>query len=748
MPLPTSHRRLTSSVSAIAAGILAVSVAGQAWAAEVADALNALARDTTVSERVSLKGLGITTPISLVGLEARREIYLPVPAGIPLTSPELTLDASYMRAEGGRTTFVVYLDGSAVSARSFTADAGKAGLDIGVDGAARPTGFVRLGLVWSSIVPREMCEDARVIGNILEVSPDSHFSYRYDGSAVTTIASAWSTLPQEVNLLVSGGTLDRRAYDTAWRLGLALERAGKRVTVATLPTVGDAVDLSGLDVPSALRSVPGFAGLAGGGRHTLASEAEVGALLLLGGPALRAHVAVADDAIAAQVSAAIAAAEAALVEADPQAQQALAELVRVRGDLSADRSREVSLAFLSGRPVITVAPDAGAAAAGLFDELWRSTAQAQQLTVNQARMPVIDGNIVPLTALAGAAGNLELLDRSEWSTSFDLASALADGKVPGAITLDVSAAPGATDMRPVASVFINDFLLGASRLVANGRPEQVKVRIPDYALLPRNVVRVDFRRQPSSNYCQETPQPFPVSVLPDGYLTLKPAPDLKNFIGLVPRLSGDASVFVPETWLAKPAQTLSTVIRVTDAGGISPALAKTEFAGETATPTGPFIAFDTKVNGAGPGVQVDGNRLILSDDGGRVFYDIAGLQGIGVLHATSSGGGKAAPGLTYHSVGDTTLQTEQPFRLAHGNLAIVGPQGVLSRIDTNEPRNLQDDDGKFLDPAALLSREKLADAVEKQPGLFWAGPVIILGLLVILIILARRARRRRSGEGQ
>lgn len=740
MRTSTFRQRLVSSISALAAGLVVASTAGAAWAAEVADALDALSRDTVVSERVSLKALGITTPISLAGIDARYDVYLPIPADVPLQSPNLSLDARYLRGDGGRTTFVVYLDGSAVSARSFRGDEGNAGLDIGVDSAARPGGFVRLGLAWSSSVARELCEEARTIGDILEVSPDTYLDYSYDASAVTTISSAWTALRQDVSLLIANGTLDRRSYDTAWRLGLALERAGKRVQITKLPAVGDTIDLNGIVVPQGLRTVPAFAALVVEGRHTIANEAEIGALLLLGPPSLRPRVAVSDDALSSQIKTAIDALGSQVLQVDPEAQEGFSALIRSRGNLEADQAHEVALSHLSGRPVIVVEPDAGAAAAGLFDTLWRATAQAQRLIVNQVQPPVIGGNIVPLGDLTGAAGNIDLLDRGQWSASIDLASALADGKVPEEINLQVSAAPGATDTRPVVSVFFNDYLLGASRLDAHGQPERIKVRVPDYALLPRNVVRVDFRRQPSSNHCRETPSSFPAAVLPDSYLTLGPAPAARNFVGLLPRLSGGASLFVPEQWLSRPAETLSTIIHIADAGGVSPERARIEFAAAAVTPTEPFIAFDTAVKGSSDIVQVDGDRLILSDRGGRVFYDVAGLRDVAVVRSATGVAG-SPPGLIYQSIGQQTLQVAEPFRLSRGNLAVLGPRGVLVHVDTNAPV-IDKDAASPLDTIAQFKPEDLTGVARERPALFWGVLGVVVALFLIVLLRARRARRR------
>ncbi|MFT2520581.1 hypothetical protein ACMWQB_30720, partial [Escherichia coli] len=69
--------------------------------------------------------------------------------------------------------------------------------------------------------------------------------------------------------MVAGRQLDAQSYDSAWRIGVALERAGKHSTVTVLPRVGDVIDLIRLNVPDGLRGIAAFAALKGSGQHAL-----------------------------------------------------------------------------------------------------------------------------------------------------------------------------------------------------------------------------------------------------------------------------------------------------------------------------------------------------------------------------------------------------------------------------------------------------------------------------------------------
>ncbi|PMZ63614.1 hypothetical protein C1X25_27565, partial [Pseudomonas sp. GW247-3R2A] len=177
---------------------------------------------------VRLSDLGIDAPIILGSTDARRELYLPVPAGVPLTDATLNFDASYLNGEGGRNTLLLSLDGYPVRAQGLSETQGDASVTLGVDKKARDSGSLRLGIAWSSIVSRVLCEDERAIGNVLRIEPDTRLTYSYDASQLRDVGVAWTALPGKPGIMVAPGTLSAESYDSAWRLGVALERIGKR----------------------------------------------------------------------------------------------------------------------------------------------------------------------------------------------------------------------------------------------------------------------------------------------------------------------------------------------------------------------------------------------------------------------------------------------------------------------------------------------------------------------------------------
>ena len=313
---------------------------------------------------VSLAELGMHDPIVLHAPDARQELYLPVPAGLPLTDATLQLDGSYLHGNGGRETMLLSLDGSPVLSRNPTDAQGDASASIGVDGAARPTGFVRVGLDWSSVLSDNVCADQTAIGNVWRIAPTTRLTYSFDPDAIGDLRSAWSALPHKPVVMVGARTLGAPAFDAGWRVEALLQRQGHGPVSQAWPAVGDTVELGNLDVPGPLRAIPAFAALAAGGTHKLANPAEVGALVALSPrSAFAPDVIVADDNVRNTLKLTLDALREQVVSAAPNAATAFdAWRVRAMDPIAKPLAAgEVRLAHLGGQTAIVVGDNDGVA---------------------------------------------------------------------------------------------------------------------------------------------------------------------------------------------------------------------------------------------------------------------------------------------------------------------------------------------------------------------------------------------------
>lgn len=706
---------------------------GAASAADsVAGQFSEWAGDATVTRSMTLRELGFRQPVTLSGQESQRELYLPVPAGVPTRDAQLQLDGRYVRGHTGRTSGLWSVDGDPIAARSITDAQGDASQLLGIDGLPRDNGFVRVSVGWWSVVSDYRCADQSAPANVLRLSPESRFSYRFDGRAVDTVAKAWGALPVRVRLLVDGKALQAPAYDAAWRVGAALRNGGKQVDVVALPGVGSTVDLTGISIPASLQGVPAYAALANGGReHRIASLAEVGALLSLRdtGP-LAVDVAISSDPLRAGVRAALDALATEVAGTGADAGTAftawrnsdMAVLEKGPGNAS------VSVAAIAGRPTLVVAPAAGAKVAGLLSEQWRAYALGRNLQVTQANAAPMDKDAVLLSRLGDIAGTLDIVTRGDRSATFALGELSSDGRLPEEVVVDVSAAPNAAGQGAVASIYFNDYLLGAKVLSADGKPQRLVAKVPAYALSARNEVRISFLRQPARPYCHDPATPFPVSILPSSHLKLAKRTLGADFVGAASALAHANDVFVPSSWLQDAPQSLGKVIAIASAVGVAPQAAelKVVAAGTAISPARPYLAFALAPSGVAPAGLKDGRLVVAGSP--QPLLDLTGLDRAAAVQVVQAGG---QTGVLYNDLGAQGPALDTPFRLLRGDLAVIDGRGTVNDFDSKDPYGAT-----------------LADQDNPQPlwqqHMVWL--LVLVGLVVFALLAARvtQVRRRRK----
>ncbi len=550
---PTIHRHSFSRTGARWAlgSLLGLGAlfAQTASASALGDAIRQLGASDGLQRSVTLKELGIVDPVVLAGT-ATQDFYLPVPRGLPLGDASIAFDGRYLKGEPGTSTVVISLNGTPAVSQTVPDGEGTLQRNLPVAQPARASDFVRLGVNWRNRNnSQQRCDENHSLANSLTISPQTRLSYRLDPRDVRTIEDVWNTLPVRTTVLVSGRQLEQASFDSAWRIGASLQRNNRRMQVRALPAVGEVIDLRGLEVPAALAGVPAFAALRGAEpQHKLASDAELGALLMLGAAQVSGDIVVADKALQQRLTAAFAALQAQLAT-DPDAGQALQQWRARRAPLASEAlaSQQLRALPMGRQMVLAVASDAGARVAGLQEAALQRLLVSDNVTVAAAQPPQWDeAKGIRLSSLGGSPDSFDVLSRGEWTMNFPLSAVASQGRMPGEITLYVAAAPGASATRPVATLFWNGMLLSASQLDANGQPERLRARVPGYALGINNTLRVSVQRQPYSADCNEIPQPYPASVLPAiSYVTPGKAEPNGSFIGLLPLLGARSQLLVP-----------------------------------------------------------------------------------------------------------------------------------------------------------------------------------------------------------
>ncbi|SPB15326.1 hypothetical protein NOV72_02552 [Caballeronia novacaledonica] len=697
----------------------------------IAGAFGRLGLDVPETRTVTLRELGLLESVTLNAPDTRREFFLPVPAGVPITDATLQLDGGYVRGDGGRVTMLLSLDGAPVLARAFTQDAGGVSVNLGVDGAARSAGFVRMGLGFASVVSQGECSDQTAIGNVLRVDPTTRLTFRFNPADVQDLRTAWSALPYAPVLAVSGRTLSTNAFDTAWRTDALLQRDGKRPVMQALPAVGDTADLTGLDVPAPLRGVPSFAALAAGGKHVIADDAELGALVALGArAAFGPDVVVADETMRKTINRALDALRAQLANTSGDALAAFdAWRKQSASQLTSPLAPgEVRVAHAGGRAMIVVGDTRGI---GALAHGWRPIDVSNRVVVH--RIDVAQqtrGDTIALSDLGGEPRSVDVQTAASWDARFDLAAASGNGRLPEQVVLDLAASPTLSNGGATATVYFNDVMIGAKLINVDGARQRLVAPIPRYALARTNDLRVTFRRQPDGG-CQAR-QTYPVAVLPSSHLRLaKGAPD-NTFAGMAARYASSATVYVPRAWLDDALNSVPRLAVLTGAAGIAPVSAKfaVSAAQAAAQPDGPFLAADVKLADEKNPAVYSSERLSLTSPAGDTLLDMSGLSRVAVVSVASAGG---ESGVVYRSAGAAPVLTDK-LQLSRGNIAVVDGSGVLKQFDTVNPEEMTDE------PASS------ADWVTRHWAR-WGIPAVLVVLLLALIALAGHARRRhRNGR--
>ncbi|WP_432723392.1 cellulose biosynthesis cyclic di-GMP-binding regulatory protein BcsB [Jeongeupia wiesaeckerbachi] len=685
----------------------------------------------TVVRRIALSDLGIDAPV-ILSADSQRDLYLPVPASVAIRNVALQFNANYLRGNGGRSLMLLSIDGDPVVSNRITDDRGDVTQQLSISGDARKSGFLQLGVSWSSVLSDIECADQRAPGNVLRVAPSSALSYSFDPRDIHDLATAWTALPLAPVLLVSQRNLQAPAFDAAWRVGLALEQGGKRVMIRALPAVGDVLDLSAVAVPEGLQGIPAFAALAARSpTHRLANDAELAALLALGqaGP-LAADVVIRDEALIRRVNAAFDALGQQVQRAAPDASAAYTAWRQQGTAFVAGKADNVRLAMLGGNAVIAIDQNAGAQAVGLFASQWRGIALGKALNVRVASGPAQDESTVLLNRFGAMAGTLDVLGRSDRSVAFDLVTAVSGNRLPVELGFNVTAAPNAAGEAPVASIFLNDFLIGSANLKPDGRPQWVRAEIPRHVLAARNEVKISFLRQPTQLRCHDQPTSYPVSILPGSYLRLAEVKPSADFVGVAAGFGAKQDVAVPASWLGDAPAQLHRLIRIAGAAGISAAQARLQVVptGQTPRIDAPFLALDVPVGQALTSVE-NGRLVINGGKNKQAVLDLATLDRLAVVEVAKSG---EYLGIAYRSIGKQAPLPARPFRLTRGDIAVLGDEGAILQIDSRAPTEL---DAIKAEPTALWQGLS-------TPWKFAAGAVL---LLVLAALLRRLFRKKPKG---
>lgn len=194
----------------------------------------ALAKAPRLLDRqVTLAELGFTEGLSFNGFSGQRDLFFPVPDGVPVSG--LRLEGVLDSAIPGpiRAAAQIAIDGRP----RWSGVLGTAAVPLALDVARTGQGqdYVRVGFTYGAAWTDDRCADQRLPGGYVTLAPETALHYSYDPASITSLRAAMAVLPRHVRIALSAAPLSRDHYEAALVLAAELGRQGHKVSFLRLP---------------------------------------------------------------------------------------------------------------------------------------------------------------------------------------------------------------------------------------------------------------------------------------------------------------------------------------------------------------------------------------------------------------------------------------------------------------------------------------------------------------------------------
>ncbi len=381
---------------------------------------------------------------------------------------------------------------------------------------------------------------------------------------------------------------------------------------------------------------------------------------------------------------------------------------------------------IAGLPTLALGGTEPERAARLLDSPWRGAAAVPAVAVAEARAPASTARLLPFSALRGSTAPQQAAQAS-WSLDFSTRD-LPRGTRPEALEVEIRAAPDPAGGRAVATLLLNEVMLGAATLSADGHA-RLALPIPERLVGIDNRIGVVLHRASASG---------PAQLMPDSAIRLGPATAAREFLALPPTYAEGVEVIIDAPGGELTAQALNPVLWalravIPPAAPLSVTLVEP---GTAPQPRGPFVAVTREAPaGTTPALRFDAGRIALSDREGRPLLALDGVQRVIAAQLIPAGPG-ATPGLWVRL---PTLMGPLPAaapRLDRGDIALLDRQGVALAWSSRD--------------SAPLVRANYPDApATTSIVLIWrpyvVGVLWLAGVALVGYAFARPRRDRRRG---
>jgi cellulose synthase operon protein B len=663
-----------------AIGTRPASVAGETSAAQ-------RARSNALTAAMTLADLGFRDGFRFANLGGHREIFVPLPQGIAIAQGELVLIVDDMTAHDARRSLEVLVNERSASAIALDGHGAGRVIRIPLANAKtqdiRKDGFLKISFQYAGAATADRCIDVRSVGDSLTIRPESAIEVDLDPAGISDIATAAALMPRTVALVLPARKLSPRDIAAALTVARALAASGRRVTFhygyESLPELAKRSDprrwSRGLVVIGGIGDVSAY----------LDSPVAVASL------------------------------------AGPLPSFGMLALARIGGlpSLLVSDVTPAQASRLIGSPALAATRGLAAAAVG------------------DSASPRLPSDRISFAELGLAPEPAEVFGRADIAVAIDTRM-LPAGTKPARLALDLMVAPDGDGEHAVASVFVNERLLG-SLVAQTDAPTRFDLPLPDGLVGILANVRASVQRRSAQGDCRFEPQGYPAQILGTSSLVLGAAAGrAHDFSDLVPSFAGGLEVLLPASAADEPARVLGAVSGVLNALTPETAAITVKLAGPGAAPTpeGPFIAVgESPPAGVLPRARFDRGRVMVVDRADRTVLDLAGFAAGAVAQIVMAG---EHPGLWVKPLAaDGALPAPADMHLDRGDVAFIDQTGVAMTMSSERDSLVR-----------IVYPDQVSWLTVAERFRSWiVGALWLLGTLVFLLVLQRTLRRRPASAG-
>ena len=516
------------------------------------------------AHRMRFADLGLADGVVLSREQPLVDVYVPVPAQVPLSKVTWSLPLRQVTSTTSRAWLSVSVNDQPVAHWAL----GSISSDQLLQGVAKaglvPGGFLRLTLRLDIEHGKDELGQVCTAPVSVVIDPSAHVSYQTPAGAQLSVGDAWVLLPPVTNVMVPPGAMSIETYQTAWAVGTTLLRARRQQTFSAFASMGETVDTALIEVPNGWLDIPAFQALSSRSTVSLADPAQWAAwvLLQMAGPSAASGVVLVDAPFVKSVSAGLDALSAQVVAANltPDVLNAVTQWQSVwlkRLQQAVEQPIVHSVPTVAGG-VLLLGSSASAAFSQLVDPHWAALLRASGAQWLARSRPAPNSSELRLTELGLPTGAFSMLYRHEWTGVLDLSNPGLSGELPHTWVFDIATPAATMNEQPTVSLYLNDQLLASQVLSMDGKTQRVIANLPASAVQVRNVLRAVFLRRGDHGHCFVAPWSF--SIADTSHVTTHSRELLVSFVGAGRAMAKGGNLLVSQQELSAPLASVPTLV--------------------------------------------------------------------------------------------------------------------------------------------------------------------------------------------